>query len=444
MNLAANFILLLAGAGLIGAVSVFLATTAPFLGAVDYAILFAMAMLAVLCAAAFRRDAATRHVLALCLISAATAAVAAEFTIAGQAMPSYVDGGLGVKSAREALLDLRAGGVRAYVSLLHKDITPPDAAGARRSAVKIDGASILPMSGVARAPTVLCNEAGQWVVYDSDRFGFRNPESSWTGPVDLATVGDSYTQGNCVADGDSFVDRLRVAYPRTVNLGQRGNGPFAILASIREYLGERRPKTTIWFHYEGNDLPNDMQREQRTPLFLRYLDPEFSQNLLGRAPETSAALARYIDRRLNEWTEPSSANPPRARPWLTRMRARLPLYEIRSRLGLSNFPDTALSEIFETILETAKTEIAGWNGRLILVYLPAARRFTSAGARRGLNRYRSVVFAAAEALGIPVLDMSARFSAMPDPASLFRGHFTEEGHAFMAREVQQFLNRRGL
>lgn len=401
-----------------------------------------MAVLAVLCALSFKFGAATRQVLALCLVSAAIAVLAAEFTIAGQAKPSSAGGNLGEPGAREELLKLRDGGARAYVSLLHADITKPDAAGKLHSTVKIDGAPVLPMSGVALAPTVLCNETGQWIVYASDRFGFRNPASSWTNPVDLAAVGDSYTQGNCVADGDHFVDRLRIAYPNTLNLGQRGNGPLANLASIREYLAMRRPKTTLWFHYEGNDLPSDLRREWRTPLFRRYLEPEFSQHLRDRAPELSAAFAGYIDRRLEAWPEPSSRKPPPA--WIRVVKLRLSLFEIRSRLGFANFPSTGLSQNFEAVLKTAKTDIAKWDGRLILVYLPAKRRFTSAGARRVLNRYRRVVLAAADALKIPVLDLSARFAAMPDPASLFRDHFTEEGHALAAREVRQFLIRHGL
>lgn len=120
------------------------------------------------------------------------------------------------------------------------------------------------------------------------------------------------------------------------------------------------------------------------------------------------------------------------------------LYEIPARLGFANLPSTALSEAFEAVLKLAKTDVAQWNGRLMVVYLPAKRRFTSAAARLGLNRYRRVVLAAAKTLEIPVLDLSVRFAAMPDPAALFREHFTEEGHALVARAVRKFLERRAM
>ena len=55
---------------------------------------------------------------------------------------------------------------------------------------------LLPLGGVSNALTVLCNESGQYVTYESDEHGFRNPRGIWSSArADLAIVGQSFTQG---------------------------------------------------------------------------------------------------------------------------------------------------------------------------------------------------------------------------------------------------------
>ena len=76
--------------------------------------------------------------------------------------------------------------------------------------LEVTGEGIVPLSGVARARIIACNEGGFYSTYTTDEFGFRNPAGIWrnTDVVDLAFVGDSYTQGDCVNDGDHFVDHF--------------------------------------------------------------------------------------------------------------------------------------------------------------------------------------------------------------------------------------------
>ena len=38
---------------------------------------------------------------------------------------------------------------------------------------------MIPLSGVSNSETVLCNENGFWAKYNSDRYGFRNPDNVW-------------------------------------------------------------------------------------------------------------------------------------------------------------------------------------------------------------------------------------------------------------------------
>ncbi len=441
MNWATNFVLIVFSAATVGALSFIFSKAPSLFSTMNIGLIVTVVAVPLLCLVTFRLDRSARQLVALCLISAALATVAAELVIASGTSARSFNNTVGGKSGHQALLKLREGGRPAYASLLHADITVPDANGKLQPALKVDDEPLLPLSGVARATTMLCNETGTWTSYFSDQFGFRNPEPVWNDTPDLAMVGDSFTQGNCVADGDGFVDRLRSVYPKTLNLGQRGNGPFAILASIREYLSERRPKTTIWFHFEGNDLPGDFVREMQTPLLVRYLERDFSQNLIEREAEKSSLFARYIDQRLLSGPKRDGHVTSNSKTLSQRILSAVSLYQVRSRLGYADFPDESGTIAFLNVLKTAKNDIANWRGNLVLVYLPAPRRFASASARRILDRFRKVVIDATVALEIPMLDLSVPFHRLPEPVALYRGHFTEEGHAFVARQVQRFLER---
>ena len=98
----------------------------------------------------------------------------------------------------------------------------------------IDGEPVLPLSGLSSRTTVLCNEAGYWAVYPADERGFNNPPGMWSGPVDVAVIGDSFAHGNCVNAGEDWPSQVRVHVPRTLNLGMGGNGPLFALATLKE------------------------------------------------------------------------------------------------------------------------------------------------------------------------------------------------------------------
>lgn len=44
------------------------------------------------------------------------------------------------------------------------------------------------------------------MIYDSDKHGFNNPKGIWAGEgLEIAVVGDSFTQGFCVPQGQDMV-----------------------------------------------------------------------------------------------------------------------------------------------------------------------------------------------------------------------------------------------
>ncbi|MBL4720034.1 MAG: hypothetical protein JKY20_02735, partial [Alphaproteobacteria bacterium] len=366
----------------------------PFAGGVDYWVVTAFVAAGVFFIFAAFRQVVLRRLVLVNAAAIAIAVFAANLYLSYSATKSTQSATVQSKSGRDHLRDLRLSGERAYVSLLHDDITKSGTGRERNSVLSIDGKAVLPMGGVGDVLTLLCKESGDWVTYRSDHYGFRNPPAAWDSPPKIVAIGDSFTQGNCVNDGEHFVDMLREEEPFLLNLGQRGDGPLAGLATIREYAAIKKPPLVLWFYFEGNDMPGDFLREIRTPLLRRYLNPNFSQDLMARPDQLSAVFAHYIDGRLLEAKPFNRQGTPSIRTgasfWLPD-RKLASLYQLRSAFGFADFPDTRLVNAYNQVLRVAKDAVMAWRGQLAVVYLPARRRFVSTGARRTLERYRRMV-----------------------------------------------------
>ena len=56
-----------------------------------------------------------------------------------------------------------------------------------------DGYKIFPLSGISSSETISCNENGYYSIYQSDRYGFNNPDSEWDNKeIEYLLVGDSF------------------------------------------------------------------------------------------------------------------------------------------------------------------------------------------------------------------------------------------------------------
>ena len=136
----------------------------------------------------------------------------------------------------EVVQDLRARGVHAFPDVFPAILFQSNGQGVIRSIFTAGGREFLPLASISRVATVFCNESGQYIVYESDEHGFHNPPGVWEHtPIQVMALGDSYTHGACVRSSDGFVAVIRNEFTATVNLGINGNGPLAMLATLREY-----------------------------------------------------------------------------------------------------------------------------------------------------------------------------------------------------------------
>jgi hypothetical protein len=296
--------------------------------------------------------------------------------------------------------------------------------------------SLFLLGGIASVTTVYCNENGPWIVYESDERGFRNPRGLWgEAGIEAALIGDSFVHGACVEDGKDIGGWLRAhGAERTLALAQGGNNPLIYLATIKEYLGEVRPRHVFWFHFEGNDLAVDVSRPGTNPALRAYLGPEGSQGLADQQDTTDALLRRYIDERMSK-----SA--------LNTTLSLLRLEATTKKLGklLDPAASTASMQLadYRRILEEAQAFVAAWGGELVVVYLPGLERYKN---RDDPALFRRGEFLAmVQELGLPLVDVHETFRRASDPVSLFSlrfgPHYNESGYALVGEAVLGYLRK---
>ena len=131
------------------------------------------------------------------------------------------------RTADEVLAALRAHAVDAVPIITasnHLFVTQTD--GSIKSRINLEGREVMPLAGVSNRVTLLCNESGQWIRYQSDGRGFNNSNGIWQSDrLEIAALGDSFTQGYCVPRERNFVALIRQRHPATLNLGVAGDGP---------------------------------------------------------------------------------------------------------------------------------------------------------------------------------------------------------------------------
>ena len=103
------------------------------------------------------------------------------------------------------------------------------------------------LSGISNSMTIYCNENGYYSIYQSDRYGFNNPDEEWdSNEIELLLLGDSFTHGACVNRPDDLSSVLRtLSGYNVINLGYGGNGPLTEYATLKEFFPNNTKKIII-------------------------------------------------------------------------------------------------------------------------------------------------------------------------------------------------------
>jgi hypothetical protein len=299
-------------------------------------------------------------------------------------------------------------------------------------------APFMPLSGLANSLVPGCNEGDQrqFPFIRTDRYGFNNEDAAYAwGEGQTLIVGDSFAQGSCVHQDENVAGVMRRNGFPTVSVGVGGFGPILALASLREYGAVLKPKTVLWFYFDGNDIDDLRSKELRSPFVLRYLQPGFTQGLASRQKEVDefwrggSYLAAH---------QLFTGNKALEAEWEKQLDANLALVrELVKRDIKSLREDDALMEVFRHVLQAAQSEAAAWGGKIVFVAIPNMDDYHGR-----IPRYRARALAAARERGMEIVDVDALVRAGGDPLQYFPlrsdwGHFNARGYALIAHEIMR-------
>jgi hypothetical protein len=343
----------------------------------------------------------------------------------------------------EITMDLRKKGIDAYPHFF-----PARKIGA--DGINYKGFSIYPLGAVSKKITVFCNEGSGPVIYETDEYGFRNPQGQYyRGSFDVALIGDSFAQGHCVKNGEDIAGHLRKDSKRVLNLGIEASGPLIELGILSEYAKPFKPKNVFWLYYEGNDLPN-LSGEKMSPALMKYLDKSFSQDLVHNQYLVDTALIADIEKEIagkiahdtGEKGGAAKKTYPSIPAFKETVRQIITLDNLRLKLGLHRNCLFDIDPLFRYILTEANRRVETWGGQLYFVYLPSYDRYKykkDLCVRRRFKLHNKRIIPLVKELNIKIIDMTEYFDSQGDPLSLFHGHYNAKGYGLVAQKIQEHL-----
>ncbi len=307
---------------------------------------------------------------------------------------------------------------------------------------KID---FFPLGGVSNTITVFCKEGEKFSIYKSDRYGFNNPDKEWNNEkIFWFLIGDSFTQGSCVQQGEDFAGQIRILTKQSaISVGMSGNGPLIELASLKEYGSKKKPKVILWFYFERNDL-EDLRDEKSNPLFIKYLNEGFDQDLYSKQTEIDKKLRTYIKLAEEELINGESSTDQDSEKFLS-FKKILRLKILRDKMSLDRGLDFGIDPLFGKIIASAKDFINTWDGKLYFVYLPDKERYGDGNSKNDRYLKRSQVIELINNLGIPIIDIHKEFfTKQTDPLSFFAdriyGHYSPKGYSEISKVIINKIN----
>ena len=298
--------------------------------------------------------------------------------------------------------------------------------------------NFLPLGSKSLSKTILCNENGYYAIYDSDRYGFNNPDTEWDQKeIEYLVVGDSFPHGACVNRPEDLASFLRkYSNKHVINLGFSDLGPLAEFATIKEYYPiNKKVKNIIWFFSEGNDI-YDLETELQIPKLANYYnDANFSQDLKLKQNKIDELVLKITNEHLSKQKKSSDAvsvyvGKEDGMTFFDKLINFIKVTKIRNFYAPK--PQKQLTEIFKKTKEFAEKN----NSKLYIVYMPAYQRY------KGLsyNIIKKQIKNISNELNISLIDIDEEiFSKEKDPLTLFPfklyGHYTVEAYDKISKRI---------
>ncbi len=290
---------------------------------------------------------------------------------------------------------------------------------------------IYPFSGVSNSNTIYQNENGYYMIYNSDRYGFNNPDQEWDArQIEYLLVGDSATHGAAVNRPDDIASRLRILSKKNViSIGYSGNGPLREYGSLKEYYS-KNVKKIIWL-FTDNDV-HDIRYELNNPILVKYLkDKTFSQNLKAKQKKIDELGKQMIVIAEKDYKK-------------FKLFRFVKLYELRKKLFNKEEPDKDRNKIpkeFFEIIKLARNFSIKNNSEFYFVHLPIRRYFNHKDDIEIYNNLKKNI----KSLNINFIDIHEEvFSREINPKKLFPfetlNHYNVEGYRKVSEAIFRLTN----
>ena len=313
--------------------------------------------------------------------------------------------------------------------------------------------NLLPLSGLANRKTIHCNENGYYSIYQSDRYGFNNPDEEWDkNEIEFLLVGDSFTIGSCVNESDTISGNLRKLNNNkngVLNLGYVGNGSLFEYATLREYFSSKKVKRVLWLFF-ANDW-RSIEAELNNKILANYLnDKNFSQNLILRKQKIEKILLKKLEAaEYQEISKLTGEIETEEKRFITEQKALeegdkgfdlIKFVRLDSIRGITIPTITTAQKIaLKNILQLSNEFAKQNNSKLYFVYIPEPyTNFTN----------DKKTFQIVESLNIPIIDIGKELiKKHKDPLSLYPfgsgmkilhppySHFNELGYQLVAETI---------
>ena len=300
-----------------------------------------------------------------------------------------------------------------------------------------DQMELFPLSGVSNATTVFCKEGPEFSIYKSDRYGFNNPDDNWDNKVDYLFIGDSFAQGACVDEGKDIASQLRLLTgKKTLTLGMAGNGPLTELASLKEYVSDIKANNIFWVYFERNDL-NDLKKEKKNKILIKYLDRNFSQNLKEKQAKIDNILKQNIIKEKKNFLSKNSIDDSKKKDVFQKI---IRLKILRDKLALDRGLNLPVDSLFKEIILNAKNYAKKKGSNFYFVYLPDKETFKKHNLSKKNLFKKDQILKILEKNKINLIDIqSLVFTKEEDPISLFAhrtyGHYSAETYSKIAAVI---------
>jgi len=291
---------------------------------------------------------------------------------------------------------------------------------------------VLPLSGVSNSKTMLCNENGYYSIYNSDRYGFNNPNSQWNKKkIQYFLLGDSFVHGACVNRPNDISSNLRrLSNESVLNVGMSSNGVLSQYATLKEYL-PKNTKKILWLIFEGNEIQNLNKELENRTLFKYFSDYNFDQDLKNKQKLIDEIAKKTIENKIKVYKSEQTQF--------------VKLYQVRNTIlnkknkkyTKKSYNFTALKKIIYQGNEFVKQN----NSKLYIICLPAVERYFIDYDYKICSELQDISFEQ----GIPFLDIHKDlFSKNKEIKNFFPKykkksvHYNEKGYEKVAEKIYTF------